>query len=444
MQDFFSLYPFYFNVDAFLNIAGSNPFAAMAILFINGGWLLVIFVLIWAARALYLDMKQAKYVQTLEWILLRITVPTVSEQTPLAVENIFANFAGAHSSVGWTEKWFRGVFQQAITVEIASLNGEVSFYVHALDKMRDLIEASIYAQYPDAEIEIVEDYAKNVPAHYPHNEWDVWAVEMTNVMPDPYSLKTFHEFEDKVSGEFKDPMANLLEAFSRFGPGEQAWYQIVMVPTDQKDFRSRAEKLINKMKGVEEKKKRTVLDVAIDIPMKAASDIMTVALASPSSKPGEKKKEDKQFRMLSLSPGEKYVLEAIERKQSKIGFTCKIRFIYVAKKEVMNKSKAANPFIGAIKQMNTFNMQALKPEMKRVGLSSNLWWFKDYRNNIRKTNLVRAYRNRSSWSGLPAFHLSAEELATLWHFPILLQVKAPKLKRIEAKKSEAPANIPFG
>jgi len=443
MQDFFSLYPFYFNLDAFLNVAGNNPFAAMAILLINGGWIILVIFLLWVLRTMWLVSRQTKFIKKLEWVTLRISVPTATEQTPKAVENIFANFAGAHSSVGWTDKWIHGVSQQVISIEIASINGEVGYYVYTLKKLRDLIEASIYAQYPDAEIEEIEDYTKQVPTHYPHDEWDVWGVEMTNVMPDPYPLKTYPEFEDKISGEFKDPMANLLEAFSRFGPGEQAWYQIVLTPTDQKAFRGRAEKLINKLKGVEEKKKKTVLDHAIDIPVGVASDIMSVALGSSagSSKPPEKKHETS--KMLTLSPGERYILEAIERKQSKIGFECKIRFLYVAKKEVMNKAKAANPFIGAIKQTNTFNMQALKPEMKRVGNSSNLWWFKSERNNLRKNKLMMAYRNRSNWSGLPSFHMDAEELATLWHFPILLQIKAPKLRRIDAKKSEPPANIPF-
>ncbi len=444
MQDFFSLYPLYFNLDAFLNVAGDNPFVAMAVVLINGGWILFVIFILWALRTIWLGTRQAKFEKTLEWTLLRISVPTATEQTPKAVENIFANFAGAHSSVGWTDKWIHGVSQQAISIEIASINGEVGYYVWTLSKLRDLIEASIYAQYPDAEIDVVEDYTKTVPSHYPHDEWDVWGVEMTNVMPDPYPLKTYPEFEDKVSGEFKDPMANLLEAFSRFGPGEQAWYQIVLIPTDQKSFRERAEKLINKIKGVEIKKKKTVLDHAVDIPIQATSDILSVAMGGSAGSAGPSEKKNETPRMLTLSPGEKYVLEAIERKQSKIGFDCKMRFLYVARKEVMNKSKAANPFIGAIKQTNTFNMQALKPDMKKVGNSSALWWFKTQRNNLRKNKMMMAYRNRSSWSGLPSFHLSAEELATLWHFPILLQIKAPKLRRIDAKKSEPPANIPFG
>jgi hypothetical protein len=39
--------------------------------------------------------------------------------------------------------------------------------------------------------------------------------------------------------------------------------------------------------------------------------------------------------------------------------------------------------------------------------------------------------------------LSAEELATMWHLPILQQVKAPQLHRTEAKKIEGPVNIPY-
>jgi hypothetical protein len=158
---------------------------------------------------------------------------------------------------------------------------------------------------------------------------------------------------------------------------------------------------------------------------------------------GKEEKKDGTPEILKLSPGERLVLEAVERKASKIGFNCKIRFLYVAKKEVMKKSKAVQPFIGSIKQVNTFNMQALKPSSK-VGVNGTLWWFKDRRNNERKSKMVRAYRSRSGWSGLPKFFMSSEELATLWHFPILIQVKAPGLRRIEAKKSEAPANIPFG
>lgn len=446
-EQLFASLPFLnFDVNAFLDLAGSDPFTAMAYLILHGGWIVFIVLLLWMIKYGWLEYRQNKFIASREWILLRITVPKASEynqQTPRAVENIMANLAGAHSPPSWKETWIDGMFQMPLALEIASIEGQVSYYVHSLRALRDLVEAAVYAQYPDADIDVVEDYTLPVPSHFPSDEWDLWGTEMTNVAPDPFPLKTYPEFEDKVTGEFKDPMANMLEVLSRLGPGEQAWYQIVITPTDQKDFKKRAEKLINKIKGIKEVKKKTVMDEVLDLPMATLSTVANVALGTS---PPEKKKESKDAfpRMMALSPGERFVLESIERKASKIGFETKIRFLYVGKKGKLSKPKVVNTFIGAIKQTNTFNMQALKPETKHVGVNGTLWWFKDARNNDRKGKLVRNYRKRHGSAGLKPFFLSSEELATLWHFPILMQVKAPQLRRTEAKKAEPPANIPFG
>ncbi|KAA0206900.1 hypothetical protein EDM68_01055 [Candidatus Uhrbacteria bacterium] len=449
MDELLAFVPFAnFDVDAFLDLAGGDPFTAMAYLTINGGWIIFVWAFLWMLVYGWLEWRQNLFIASQEWMLLRIAVPKASEynqQTPRAVENIMANLAGAHSPSSWKEKWIDGKLQMPLSLEIASIEGQVSYYIYCLRQMRDLVEAAIYAVYPDADIDEVEDYARAVPGKYPNDEWDLWGTEMTNVAPDPYPLKSYPEFEDKVTGEFKDPVANLLEVFARLGSGEQAWYQIVILPTDQKDFRQRAEKLINKIKGIKEVKKKTVLDEVLDLPLATAKTFADVALGTPSA-PAKKKDDAKEAfpRMMALSPGERYVLEAIERKAGKIGFETKVRFIYVGKKAKMSKPKVVNAFIGAIKQTNTFNMQALKPETKRVGVSGTLWWFKDRRNNVRKNKLMMAYRKRHAVMGLNRYFLCSEELATLWHFPILMQVKAPQLRRTEAKKAEPPANIPFG
>ncbi len=431
------------HIDTLLDLAGSNPFAAMWYLFANGGWIIFLWVFLWGAKSLYMDYIQGKNGAKKEWILLRVTVPRVSEQTPKAAENIFATFAGAHSPFTWTETYIQGAWQSPIAIEIASIEGQVGYYVHAERRLRDLVEAAIYAQYPDADIDEVEDYTNPVPKDFPDQEWDLWGCEMTPVKSDAYSLKTYLEFEDKISGEFKDPLAALLENFSRIGSGENVFYQIVLLPTDQKDFRGRAEEQMNKIKGIKKEAKSTWVDDVLSLPGFILSGVIE-ALGFGGG--GEKKPEKKDGtpRILTLSPREKEVLEAMERKASKIGFLCKIRVIYAGKKEKMKKARVVQPFIGAIKQTNTFDAQALKPESKRVGVNSAFWFFKDWRNDRRKERLIRAYRDRSAGVGLSPFMLSAEELATLWHFPILTQVKAPQLRRTEAKKVEPPANIPFG
>jgi len=441
-EDFFALVSA--NIDTLLNLAGDNPFEAMWFLFLKGGWLVFVFIAFWIVRAIYHENIQHKFNAKKEWILLRIIVPRASEQTVKATENMFVNFSGTHTNPSWTEKWIQGMTQSPIAVEIASIEGRVSYYVHSERRFRDLVEASIYAQYPDADIDEVDDYAKNVPGHYPDEEWDLWGTELMPLKSDAYPLKTYSEFEDKVSGEFKDPLAVMLENLARMGPGEQIWYQIILIPTDQKEAHARAEKEIKKLKGIKEEHKKTALDFVAELPIAVTQEMANVAFGLGG---GEHKKEEKKSefpRLMQLSPGEKNVLEAVERKASKIGFMVKIRFLYVAKKTVLKKARAVHPFIGAIKQMNAQDMLQLKPESKHVGVNNNFWWFKSRRNNHRKAHLVSAYRRRSSWAGLPSFFLSVEELATMWHFPIFLQVKAPSLAKTEAKKVEPPANIPFG
>ncbi len=368
---------------------------------------------------------------------MRITVPN-SEQTPKAAENFFAQLAGAHSSLSWKDQWIDGAFQPSISVEMVSMAGRVSYFVHCIDKSQDLIEAALYAQYPAAEIEIVPDYSRQFgPQKFPDPEYDAWGAEFTPVQPDAYSLKTYPEFEDKVSGEFKDPVAALIEAFSRLGEGEQAWYQITLTPTDQKSARERAMAIVSKLKGEAPKVHKSFLTEIVDAPLNM---ITSIFFGGGAKAPAAK---DPTPAMMRITPMEREVLEGVERKASKIGFECKIRFLYIAKKTIFSKARIAQSFIGAIKQTNTFHAQALKPDLKKTGMSSAIWWFKQQRNDGRKTRLMNACRSRDTTAGLHSFMLSSEELATLWHFPILIQVKAPSLHQIEAKKSDAPYNIPF-
>lgn len=431
-----------FDWESFVVLAGRNPFSAMLYFTMHGGWIVLVWLILWGARELWLEHKQVHAYLKKEWILLKIRVPSTSEQTVKAMENAFASLAGAHSPSSWHEKWIQGKTQSQISMEIVSIDGQVGFYVRAERPMRDLIEAAVYAQYPDAEIREVDDYAQQVPSHYPDEDWDLWGTEMIPVKEDAYPLRTYWEFKDDISGEFKDPLAAMLENFSRLGPGEQAWYQIIIVPTDQKAERARAEKLMKKLRGEKEEHKQGFFFSVLEFPLTVLKEIMGILFPAPQAAP---KKSDSGAppKILMLSPIEKQILEAVERKASKIGFLCKVRFLYVSKKTAHKKAKAVQPFIGAIKQMNTFHMQALKPESKHVGVNGTLWFFKARRNDHRKHELVQSYRARSAWRGTHPFFLCAEELATMWHFPILLQVKAPSLDRTEAKKAEPPNNIPF-
>lgn len=423
-------------VEEVLNLAGSDPLTGMWVLFSRGGWIILIPLAFFMARTLYLINIQTKYAMNRKWVLLKINVPRSHEQTVKAIENMYAQLAGAHSAPSFLEKWRDGVFQSSITLEIVSIDGVTSFYIHALKGVRDLIESAVYAQYPDAEIEdvIAADYTKKVPHTFPDPEYELWGAELQLVKKDPYPIKTYRDFEDMVSGEFKDPLAAFFEVLSRIQKGEQFWWQIILTPTDQADFIKRAKKEIDTLKGIKEAPKESIADLILLAPLRFIG-----LLASPSAPA----KPEMDKRMTGLTGGEKFVLESLERKASKIGFDTKMRFIYVGKREIFSKGRVSSAYIGAIKQFNTYNMNSFKPDFKKTGMSGSIILFKDKRNNERKTNLVRAYRDRDAGTGGPQYFLSTEELATIWHFPILAQTKSPSLTRTEAKKHEAPSYIPF-
>jgi hypothetical protein len=437
-----------FDINAALQNAlaqvGSDPGHAVWWLFLHGGWIVVVILALFAFRALWLDSLQGKAAKKKRWILLAIDVPRESLQTVKAVDNMFAHIAGAHSTSSFAEKWFEGKVQDPLSAEIISIEGHLQYLIHCLDKMQDLIEGALYAQYPDAEIALVDDYTIKVPQKYPDETYECFGTELIPVKSDVYPLKTYMDFEHQMTGEFKDPLAGLLESFSRLGPGEQAWYQIVMTPISQGDFIKKSHAEIMALKGEKGPQKPTIADKIADAPLailRTASDVVFGGAEDGKNK----KKDDNPFsgKMMMLTPGERNRFEMIEKKASKIQFLCKIRFMYIAKKEVFSKAKILYSFIGAIKQFNTNDLQALKPEGDKIGVNSTLLFMKAYRNNLRKNNLMAGYRRRSDWIGYKKYHMGTDELASLWHLPVVKEVKAPQLKKTEAKKIEPPMNLPF-
>lgn len=429
---------------SFVERVGDNPFLAMGWLIAKGGWIVLLFLALIAFAFLLRNWRVGKAQSQKRFIVLAIDVPRESEQTVKAIDNMFAHLAGAHSPATFTEKWFQGKVQDPLSIEIISIEGHVQYLIRCLDKLRDLIEASVYAQYPDAEITQVEDYTLSVPSNYPDEDYELFGTEMIPVTNDVYPLKTYVDFEHMLTSEFKDPLSVLLEAFSRLGSGEQAWYQIILTPIGQVEFKEKAKKEIMKLTGQKAPVKKNIIEKVLDIPLTLMGTVADAAFGT-SAAGGDKKKEGDLLtsRVFNLTPGERKVVEGIERKMSKIQYQCKIRFIYVAKKEAFNKVKILQSFIGSIKQFNTNDMQSLKPESKKVGINSVLLLFKNRRNNRRKERLIAAYRNRSNWAGMSPFHLGTDEIASLWHLPVCKDVKAPQLKKTEAKKAEPPINIPF-
>lgn len=402
----------------------------------------MIIVLIWGAYKVMMNNREIKNVMSHEYILLAIDVPKETVQSPKAVEHIFAVLAGAHSSPARREKYWFGTVQPWFSLEIASIEGYIQYFIRTPAKFRDLVEAAIYAQYPDAEITEVEDYTYLVPVKkFPDPEWDMWGCDFINVKDQAYPIRTYPEFEHSLSQEFKDPLGSILENLSILGKGEHFWIQLMVVPIGQKTWKEKGDKLVKKIMGVKEVPKETMVDKAIGAPMKVLEAVGGELLGGTSE---SGKKEDKfdLGTMFKLSPGEVNELKAIQAKLSKIGFLAKLRAVYIAKKPVFKKTRAAHPFIGAVKQFNTVNLNSLKPELTKTGISGGIVLFKKQRLIKRRNVLLAAYRDRDPTVPMSPYVFNTEELATLWHFPAI-EIKAPMVKKTEAKKSEPPIALPY-
>ena len=417
-------------------------------LLLNLGWIPIALILLWGAKEIWMDYIQNKWGgANSNYILLAIDIPRGNEQSPKAVENIFTYLGGAHGTFNLIEKYWEGKFQQAFSLEIVSIEGYTQFLIRSPIQFRDLVESAFYSQYPDAEITEVNDYTENTPSKFPDDEYDIFGAEFIHANNEVYPIKMYKEFENQLSGkpetQFKDPMSSLMDLCSSLKKGEQFWYQIILKPTDF-DWVKMGDKEISKILGEKSKSKTNIFDFFIDGILKIIEELseMIFNLWGDIEDKKEDKKEDDALKMMNLKPKQKKQIEAIQEKVSKLGFLCKNRVVYLAKKDVFNKPKVFGGFVGYMKQFIDMDLNNLKPDMNTTATKA-VYFFTKHRINIKKRKLMNAYKERSSSIGKTEKILNIEELATLWHFPVESVAKAPLIQKAPGRKAEPPMHLPI-
>jgi len=410
------------------------------------GWIIIVYFLIFLGLFLLSEYKEEKYKSKWSWVLLAIDIPQMNMQTPKAVEQLFSHLAGAFNHPSIAEKYHQGYKQRWFSFEIISIEGYIQFLIRTESAFRDLVEAAVYAQYPEAEITEVEDYTTQFPNNFPDTAYDMWGTDFGLAESFAYPIRTYIEFEHSISESniLKDPMGTFLESFSRIGLGEHMWFQILIEPIDN----GWKEKVIEKIKGLVgnmvgasgSKKSSGVFQMLTGgESSKALSELAGQLLGNTGGEPKKEKPEKKnESNMLMLTPGQRKLLEAMENKITKIGFKTKMRAIYLARKEVFRPERSINGLVGAISQFNIPSSNSIIPT---VGISTN-YFLKDYRGHYRKSKIMSAYKKRKMKAGGNPFVFNIEELATIWHFP-LLHVKTPLLQKSQGKRSEPPSSLPI-
>ncbi|MCX6812954.1 MAG: hypothetical protein NTV77_00460 [Candidatus Azambacteria bacterium] len=410
-------------------------------IFLNLWWLwlpvflAVLFIELWVK---YLQTKAAKKIK---WFLLEVKISRNIEKTPKAMEQVFSGLHGILTKVKFLDKYWKGKVQEWFSFEIAGIDGSVYFFIRTPENFRNLVEAQIHAQYPDAEILEVLDYAAPLAGKIPSKTYDINGVEFILEKADYYPIRTFLSFEERQKERRLDPMASFLEILSKLSPSENIFIQYLIKPTGEKDWRDKGIEAVNKLVGKKIAVKKSWLENIFEGFGEFIGNLLKAIAIYPEW--SEAKKEEIKAASQNLSPGDRLVAEAIENKISKLAFKVCIRFAYIARRDILNRANMA-AVNGAFKQFNTLDLNAFKGN-KKAGISVDqpriIPFIKNRREFIRKVAFVDRYINRKLSKNKKDFILNTEELATIYHYPILV-VEAPTMRRVEAKKSEPPISLP--
>jgi hypothetical protein len=372
----------------------------------------------------WLHYVQARFISNIKWILLEIKLPKEIHKTPLAMELVFNALYQSTSPPQWWDKYWKGKVKDWFSLEMVSIDGHVKFFIRTSTVYKNIIEAQMYAQYPDVEMYEVPDYTRYVDYRGKEGAWDMLGTEYKLAKPDAYPIKTYVDYGmDKldIKEETKtDPLTSIVEYLGSIGKDEQIWIQIIVQSASKNykkkdgtkgDWTDEGRDLINKLAGRDKK--------------------------------GEDGKPAK-FEAIKATKGEQDVISAIERNITKIGFDCGFRAIYLAKREKMNYAhiKALG---GLMRPFGTNNLNGFKGHEQTYGWDFPWQDFNFIRLTRKKEKLFKAYKYRS-WFHLPRkippFVLSSEELATIFHLPGGV-AQTPTFGRIPSRKGEAPVNLPM-
>ncbi len=399
-------------------------------------WKLTLFYWLWWRQELW-DAKQKS-------VLLEIKIPKESLKPMRAMETVLSGLWQIYAEPSPIEKWWDGQYLLSYSFEIAAIDGVPHFLIRCPDNSRNMVEAHIHSQFPEAEISEVEDYTKKIPQDIPNKDWDMWATDYKLKSENCYPIKTYRDFEtERETKEEKriDPMSSLLEGMSRLKKGEQIWVQVKAKPIlgvpGEIEWIKKGKEIIGELvyRNKPKEKRKFILFQMLDILIKG-----------PPKK--EESKESALPPEMKLTPGEKDVVAGIERKISKLGFEIYIRFIYLGKKDVFFKPNlrlAMSYFTNFV----TENLNGPVPDSKTLTKVRKKWhdslWFPNRRLYLRKRKSFRRYVTRLPYfypMGGGTFVLNTEELATIYHFPSKILTPASLLPRVEAKKGEAPLELP--
>ena len=389
-----------------------------------------------------------------ERILLEIRTPREVRKTPLAMELVFN---GLFEPAGgeWFTWMTTGKSRPYYSFEIASIGGEVHFYIWAQRDYKQRIEGHFYAQYPDVELVEVRDYTKF------DFSWDThkaYGFEFKLAEADPIPIKTYRHHGFDRGGlepeEQIDPITQTIETMANIGPHEQMWVQ--MVARGHKDhktssvrFGERISAFFKMFTSFDTKKIHKNFWIFFTGKKK---EFWSKEAEELVQKIRDKYKTAESDTTRDMTRADRLQMEIIQENVAKVAWDVGIRSMYVAPKEHFNGG-SVNHMMGSIfKQYSSGGIyNDLRPGL--IPSYTFPWQDRSGKKKRRVNNdMFHNYRRRNylhddiehyphGKNGMVTFVLSSEEMATIFHLPGQV-AQTPTFERIESVTGQAPANLP--
>src|SRR3989338_11525243 len=411
----------------------------------------------WVAWKFWVHYIQQDFISGIEFVLLEIIPPRDVERSPMAMELFITNALYQFSFKGGKEEFWQGAVWFWFSLELVSIDGQVHFYIRTPSRIRGLIETQMYAQYPQSQVKVVEDYTLAVDEITENSTWNAWGCEFGLERIEAYPLKTYVDFglDKDPKEEYKvDPISPVIELFGSLQKGEQMWVQIIITPS-KKSYHTKGT-WFGEHDWIKE------------------SRIQIVKMLKPYTRMHPDPTEPGRYAKEIRAPGFlDTTIKAMSAKTSKIGFDTGIRLMYVAKKEAFQMNSRRNirlifrqyaaPDVNGLVRCNSaqgdFYSGVLTASPKLIMVLANrmlheyrerAFFHLPLRHHIFSQNhwdwpfpgfftvagLIKAYAHHHTYV------LNTEELATIWHFPGQI-LKVPTLERIESKEASPPTNLPI-
>jgi len=355
-------------------------------------WVPIVLVLLFLA---WRNFRRVEKVYNVPAELLVLEIPKANDKKELAAEQLFASLHGVLRDR--EELKSNGNFQEHLSFEIASVNGQIRFYVWVPTHLRNFVESQIYSQYPTVQIyKADEDYVSHSRAHSV-----IYSGDITLTDSEYLPIKTFQSFE-------VDPLAGITGTLAKLeSTGEEIWIQILVKPVAD-SWHRRASSWVSLTRGGGGKNIASNFGIWL-------TNILG-ALAKPPEEWGS------TGTTKELSERDKTRVSEVEKKATKLGYKVRIRVAYLGD-SVESGRLRMQAIVGSFKQFNSTNLNGFK--------MSGATYAKE---------ALLGFRDRS-FVGKSGFILNIEELASVYHLPHT-NVETPNIVWASSKTAEPPSKLP--